>query len=41
MAEEEKDEVLDKKAAKAQEKAARAEAKAQKKSGPEKGKRVK
>ena len=30
MAEEEKDEVLDKKAAKAQEKAARAEAKAQK-----------
>ena len=36
MAEEEKDEVLDKKAAKAQEKAARAEA-----SGPEKGKRVK
>ena len=41
MAEEEKDEVLDKKAAKAQEKAARAEAKAQKKADRKKAKELK
>ena len=41
MAEEEKDEVLDKKAAKAQEKAARAEAKAQKKADRKKAKKLK
>ena len=40
MAEEEKDEVLDKKAAKAQEKAARAEAKAQKKADRKKAKEL-
>ena len=40
MAEEEKDEVLDKKTAKAQEKAARAEAKAQKKADRKKAKEL-
>ena len=40
MAEEEKDEVLDKKTAKAQEKAARAEAKAQKKANRKKAKEL-